>query len=95
MEDRPVALKPLLLLLLPNLELPDDVSWLLLDPLPYLLLPDDELLPDEPEVCACALSIRHAVQNAIPATICFLILPSFRFLLIVGETDTSQRRFQT
>ena len=82
--DRPVALKPLVLL--PNLELPGEVvSWLLLELLPYLPLPDDELLPDDPEVCACALSNRHAVQNAIPATICFLILPSFRFLLIVAK----------
>ncbi len=87
--ERPVALRPLLLLL-PNLELPEEVSWLLLEP--YLLLPGDELLlddPDDPDVCACALSIRHAVQNAIPATVCFLILPSFRCLLIVGETDTT------
>jgi hypothetical protein len=85
--ERPVALNPLLL---PNLLLLEELSWLLLG-LPYLPLPDGELLsgdPEEPDVCACALSIRHAVQNAIPATICFLILPSFRFLLIARETDT-------
>jgi hypothetical protein len=84
--ERPVALKPLLLLL-PILLLPEELSWLLLELPPYLLLSEDELLPgeadapDEPDDCACAVSTRHAVQNANPATICFLI---FTFLFVFG-----------